>query len=100
MRRVVVTGMGVVSPLGNNLSSSWQALLQGKSGISTYLDDPILKNKQPFNLALIKDFEFSKWKVPVCKFLCSTQPIERIVSCGVQQIRPCNMQILTLPNTI
>ena len=32
-RRVVVTGMGMVSPLGNNVTSSWSAALEGKSGI-------------------------------------------------------------------
>ncbi len=33
MRRVVVTGLGMLSPLGNNPESTWQNLLQGKSGI-------------------------------------------------------------------
>ena len=32
-RRVVVTGMGMVSPLGNSVEKSWQALIQGKSGV-------------------------------------------------------------------
>ncbi|MGZ9031239.1 MAG: beta-ketoacyl-ACP synthase II [Burkholderiaceae bacterium] len=32
-RRVVVTGLGVVSPVGNDVSSSWEALLAGRSGI-------------------------------------------------------------------
>jgi len=32
-RRVVVTGMGMISPLGLNLQSSWQALIEGKSGV-------------------------------------------------------------------
>ncbi len=32
-RRVVVTGMGVLTPLGLNLSETWQALVNGKSGI-------------------------------------------------------------------
>ncbi len=32
-RRVVVTGMGMVSPLGTGVEKSWQALIQGKSGV-------------------------------------------------------------------
>jgi 3-oxoacyl-[acyl-carrier-protein] synthase II len=33
MRRVVVTGVGVVSPLGTGLEKNWDALINGKSGI-------------------------------------------------------------------
>lgn len=32
-RRVVVTGLGLISPLGTDVNSSWSALLQGRSGI-------------------------------------------------------------------
>ena len=32
-RRVAITGLGAVSPLGNNLELTWRHLLQGKSGI-------------------------------------------------------------------
>ncbi|MDX2175616.1 MAG: beta-ketoacyl-ACP synthase II [Candidatus Sumerlaeia bacterium] len=32
MTRVVVTGMGVISPVGNNVEAFWEALLAGKSG--------------------------------------------------------------------
>ena len=31
-RRVVVTGLGCVTPVGNDVASTWQALLDGKSG--------------------------------------------------------------------
>ena len=34
-RRVVVTGLGCVSPVGNNVADSWANLLAGKSGIAT-----------------------------------------------------------------
>ena len=34
MRRVVVTGLGTINPLGNNVESSWKSLINSKSGIS------------------------------------------------------------------
>src|SRR5262245_48979424 len=34
MRRVVVTGLGLVSPLGASVESSWNHILAGKSGAS------------------------------------------------------------------
>lgn len=33
--RVVITGMGVISPIGNDLSSFWEGLRTGKSGVGT-----------------------------------------------------------------
>jgi 3-oxoacyl-[acyl-carrier-protein] synthase II len=32
-RRVVVTGLGIVSPVGNDISSAWASILAGRSGI-------------------------------------------------------------------
>ncbi len=34
MTRVVVTGMGLVTSVGNDVASTWEALCQGKSGVS------------------------------------------------------------------
>ena len=32
-QRVVITGMGIISPLGNDVDTFWNNLLQGKCGI-------------------------------------------------------------------
>ena len=33
MRRVVVTGMGAVTPLGNHLQETWAGMAEGRRGI-------------------------------------------------------------------
>ncbi|MEW5852925.1 MAG: beta-ketoacyl-ACP synthase II [Myxococcota bacterium] len=35
MRRVVVTGLGLVTPCGNDVASTWDAIINGRSGIDT-----------------------------------------------------------------
>jgi len=37
-RRVVVTGMGMVTPLGNTVAATWEGLLAGRSGIAAIAD--------------------------------------------------------------
>ena len=46
-RRVVVTGMGMLSPLGNTVDETWNAILQGQSGIGpiTHFDAEILSTR-------------------------------------------------------
>ena len=40
-RRVVITGMGALTPLGQSIDEYWEGLLQGKSGIDVMtLADP------------------------------------------------------------
>ncbi len=56
MRRVVVTGLGLLTPLGNNPESTWQNLLQGKSGIDT-IDHFDVSNFPTRFAGLIKNFD-------------------------------------------
>ena len=46
-RRVVVTGLGILSPIGNTVNDSWSSCIEGKSGITTV--DIGLKNN-PVNV--------------------------------------------------
>ena len=39
MRRIVVTGMGAVSPLGANVGISWSRLIAGQSGLRRLSDE-------------------------------------------------------------
>jgi 3-oxoacyl-[acyl-carrier-protein] synthase II len=34
-RRVVITGLGMVTPLGNDVASTWQAMMNGECGVDT-----------------------------------------------------------------
>ncbi|MCR5194949.1 MAG: beta-ketoacyl-ACP synthase II [Pseudobutyrivibrio sp.] len=47
MRRVVITGMGTVNPLANNVNETWDAVKKGKCGIGpiTHFDTSELKVK-------------------------------------------------------
>jgi 3-oxoacyl-[acyl-carrier-protein] synthase II len=56
MKRVVVTGMGVVSPLGNDPDTLWKRMLQGQSGITAWetLEDSSHKTRFA---GLVKDFD-------------------------------------------
>jgi 3-oxoacyl-[acyl-carrier-protein] synthase II len=56
--RVVITGMGCVTPLGNDLATTWQGIKEGKSGVG------ILTRKNPGNFPMkvaaeLKNFDSS-----------------------------------------
>jgi 3-oxoacyl-[acyl-carrier-protein] synthase II len=55
-RRVVVTGLGCVSPVGNNVEDTWQALLAGKSGAAPITCFDASTHKTKF-AAEVKNFD-------------------------------------------
>lgn len=55
-RRVVITGMGVVSPVGNNVEDFWTNIVAGNSGI-TNLNSPKLEQYDCQIAGMVKDFD-------------------------------------------
>ncbi len=62
-RRVVVTGMGMVSPLGNTVKETWDQLVQGKSGVAPIDSFDVSKYSTRFG-ASVKDFDYSDYMTP------------------------------------
>ncbi|TNE55708.1 MAG: beta-ketoacyl-[acyl-carrier-protein] synthase II [Bacteroidetes bacterium] len=67
MRRVVVTGMGALTPLGNNVAHFWNAIKNGESGA-----------------AMITKFDTEKYK---CKFACELKDFDPKEHFHVKEIR-------------
>ncbi|MFJ7970496.1 beta-ketoacyl-ACP synthase II [Psychrobacillus sp. NPDC096389] len=59
-RRVVVTGIGAVTPLGNDIETTWSSIKEGKSGVGmlTRLDASQFAAKVA---AEVKDFDIEKY---------------------------------------
>jgi len=59
-RRVVVTGLGLVTPLGNNVKDSWDGILAGKSGIAPIEHFDTAGFSTQFG-GSVKDFDISEY---------------------------------------
>ena len=110
-RRVVVTGLGVISPVGNDVQSFWQTLLTGKSGIghlATFdpnaFDSRIAGEVKDFNPLKYMDSKeakrmekFAQYAVAVSKQAVSdarldlskenTERIGVVIGCGIGSLR-------------
>ncbi|MFZ2752110.1 MAG: beta-ketoacyl-ACP synthase II [Lysobacteraceae bacterium] len=62
-RRVVVTGLGIISPLGNDLASSWDGIVNGRSGIAgiTHFDASAMATRVAGE---VKGFDPLLWIAP------------------------------------
>ncbi|MFE0500642.1 beta-ketoacyl-ACP synthase II [Lysobacter soli] len=62
-RRVVVTGLGAVSPLGNDVASTWDGIVNGRSGIGpiTHFD---ATNFTTRIAGEVRDFDITQWVNP------------------------------------
>jgi 3-oxoacyl-[acyl-carrier-protein] synthase II len=58
--RVVITGMGIVCPLGHDVETLWQAILAGKSGVAKTTIFDASTYPTTFD-AEVKDYDFAKY---------------------------------------
>ena len=63
MRRVVITGLGIVSPVGNDLASAWDSIANGRSGIGpiTHFDASAYTTRIA---GQVRDFDPTVWIGP------------------------------------
>ena len=59
-RRVVITGLGLVTPVGNTVESTWEALVAGKSGIAPITSFDAAELTTRFS-GSVKDFEVEQY---------------------------------------
>jgi nodulation protein E len=62
-RRIVITGMGVVSPIGHSVAAFRQNLFEGRGGINT-VTFPYSGNAVKFPAAPVRDFKPENWIDP------------------------------------
>ncbi len=62
-RRVVVTGLGCISPLGNSVETTWEGILAGKSGVNLIENFDTEKFTTKF-AAQVKDFDPAQYMNP------------------------------------
>lgn len=108
LEKVVVAGMGLVSPLGNNVSSAWERIKKGESGISrlTRFDPSDFNAPEDFPRIAgeVKNFNLKDWGVdekairrmdPFTQYLVAAS-IEAYKDSGIEHIKnPYRIGIIT-----
>ncbi|WP_372625158.1 beta-ketoacyl-ACP synthase II [Arsukibacterium sp.] len=90
-RRVVVTGLGMLTPLGNDVTSSWQAMQQAKSGIGfiEHFDTSAYTTKFA---GLVKNFDIEPY-FPAKDAKKMDLFIQYGVAAGIQAFRDSGLKI-------
>ncbi|MBE90338.1 MAG: beta-ketoacyl-[acyl-carrier-protein] synthase II [Rhodospirillaceae bacterium] len=84
MRRVVVTGLGIVCPLGFGVDHVWRRLINGESGITAIDNFEIsdlackIAGQAPFGKALHGCFDPDEWVKPK-----DQKKMDRFIVCGI-----------------
>ena len=90
-RRVVVTGMGIISPVGNDIATAWENILKGVSGIGpvTHFDATAYATRIA---GQVRDFDPTQWMAP--KDVKKMDPfIHYGVAAGTQALRDSGLEV-------
>jgi 3-oxoacyl-[acyl-carrier-protein] synthase II len=90
-RRVVVTGLGILSPVGNTVESAWASILAGKSGIGLidHFDTSLFTTRFA---GLVKDFQVEEF-FPAKDARKMDLFIQYGIAAGVQAMRDSGLEI-------
>ncbi len=90
-RRVVVTGVGMVSPVGNNVEDSWTAVKNGKSGIAPITSFDVSAYTTRFG-GSIKDFDVSEY-IPLKDARKMDPFIQYGMAAGIEAITDSGLEV-------
>ena len=90
-RRVVVTGMGMLSPLGNTVAATWDNILAGKSGAAPIDSFDVSAFSTRFS-ASVKDFDVSLY-LPVKDARKMDLFVQFGMAAGIQAMRDSGLEI-------
>ncbi|HEX6108985.1 MAG TPA: beta-ketoacyl-ACP synthase II [Ktedonobacteraceae bacterium] len=91
MSRVVITGMGLLTPVGNNVSSTWEALCKGESGAGSISNFDTSRFRVHFG-AEVKNFDPSLYMER--KEIRRTDPFEHFaIATAKQALAQSGLQI-------
>ena len=90
-RRVVVTGMGMLSPLGHNVDDTWQAILAGKSGVAPIESFDVSAYSTRFS-ASVKNFDISLY-LPIKDARKMDLFVQFGMAAGIQAMQDSGLEI-------
>ncbi|TNH44048.1 beta-ketoacyl-ACP synthase II [Photorhabdus luminescens] len=91
-RRVVVTGLGMLSPVGNTAESSWKAVCAGQSGISL-IDHFDTSHHATKFAGLVKDFNHEDFNISRKDARKMDDFIQYGIAAGVQAIEDSGIEV-------
>jgi 3-oxoacyl-[acyl-carrier-protein] synthase II len=89
-RRVVITGMGAITPLGNTCAATWQALCEGKSGITPFTHMDVSAFSTRFG-GTIRNFDVTEY-MPAKEARRMDEFLHYGIAAGTQAVRDAGLE--------